>query len=341
MTLSNTATPALLLFDDDPERLHDVARVLTPLQYHLHIATRRDIVRSLLDSGVTPSLAILDVFTQGDGCSLARELASPLRHTRTEILMVVPETQQNMIDRALESGVVDVVTRPFQQTLVRARVQSLCRRRFDIPRTPEAHPHTDVTMQNHDHPQPSSGNWRVGLTAAVLCIEVTFHDRTETNDPLEGALRLDRVFDEMTSIITQHDLTIATIYENTLVAISFGSTDKPGSAHGAAEAALTLLQRTAALQSRTQAPLTLRIGMDLGSVVFESAKPTRPAPLVYGAAFSLANLLATTGIQGQIQISHRMQHILEGQYQFEDRGPFFNESTGTIMTFFLTGRRVD
>ncbi len=335
----------ILLLDNDGERLHTLANILSPLKNNIHIATTRQHAQSLIDAGLEPAVVIIDSFTHGDGCTLIKVFSSELqkRPFYSDILCVIPQTQPQLIDHALASGATDIITRPFNHNLVQARVRALCRT------GQPAHSHADTPLSSHDETKIHNKQSKLFgdeaayffPTATALCVDIATQNARHNTDIREEARRRKRVEETLANYLHQHHLVLTTRFDTMLIAITQNDAQTPQSTQNAAEAALFIMNQVPHLKSLAEHKLMVRIGLDIGPLVVETKHSTSPAPFIYGSAFSTAKYLAETGRADSIQISQHLKTRLENAYQCEDRGLFYSTTTGMIMTYFLSGRRFE
>lgn len=76
-----------------------------------------------------PDLVLLDVMLPGlDGFTVARRIRETPALAQTRIVMLTARTQSEDIVRGLEAGADDYVTKPFDRTVLLARVRAVLRR---------------------------------------------------------------------------------------------------------------------------------------------------------------------------------------------------------------------
>lgn len=76
-----------------------------------------------------PDLVLLDVMLPGlDGFTIAQRIRETPALAQTRIIMLTARTQSEDIVRGLEAGADDYVTKPFERTVLLARVRAVLRR---------------------------------------------------------------------------------------------------------------------------------------------------------------------------------------------------------------------
>ena len=80
-----------------------------------------------------PDLVLLDVMLPGlDGLSLARRIRATPALAATRILMLTARTESEDIVRGLEAGADDYVTKPFDRSVLLARIRAVLRRGLPV-----------------------------------------------------------------------------------------------------------------------------------------------------------------------------------------------------------------
>lgn len=123
----------LLVVEDDPDMraVYDAAlRQLgrrTPLEYRLAGTVRE--ARAMLERQ-TADLVVLDwAMPDGSGLSLLKELRSRPEHRDCLVIVVTGKSLARDCAEALDAGADDFLSKPFDMTVLLARLRSLARRR--------------------------------------------------------------------------------------------------------------------------------------------------------------------------------------------------------------------
>ncbi len=133
-----------LLLDDDKVLRVTLGRFLERLGFSVSLfADGYDAIASLRTAAV--DLVVMDAIVPGidgfDGCSLMRALPTA---KRTPILMILGRGDQGSVERAIEAGASDYITKPISWPILRHRVGQLIRS-ADAERVLSAH---EATVQS-------------------------------------------------------------------------------------------------------------------------------------------------------------------------------------------------
>ena len=159
---------SVLVVDDDPKTLHSVRDILSEAGYNpLAVGDPREALR-LFESD-RPRLVLLDLILPGmDGIDLMGRM---LRIREAPVIFLSTYGRDEMIARALESGAMDYIVRPFSPIELVARVRSALRRSPDLEEPPEPFVLGDLTLDYASRAVSVAGR-RVSLTPteyALLC----------------------------------------------------------------------------------------------------------------------------------------------------------------------------
>ena len=173
-----TASPHILVVEDDPDISALVARYLTANQQRVSVAAgAREMDRILRDAKI--DLVVLDVMLPGeDGLSICRRLRG---ESQLPIIMLTAKGEE--IDRivGLELGADDYVAKPFNPRELLARIRAVLRRQVpDVAPVPRgsrefrfAGWRLDIVMRRLTNPSGA----RVTLTGAEFDLLQAFCER--------------------------------------------------------------------------------------------------------------------------------------------------------------------
>jgi DNA-binding response OmpR family regulator len=133
--MSEQNVPTILVVDDTQQNVQVLTQMLRGKQYKVLAAFNGEDAIALL-SRKTPDLILLDVMMPGmDGFETCREIRKEAAYDDIPIIFLSALTDVEAKVKALESGGVDYITKPFQQLEVLARIELHLRlRRLELER---------------------------------------------------------------------------------------------------------------------------------------------------------------------------------------------------------------
>ncbi|MES2582242.1 MAG: hybrid sensor histidine kinase/response regulator [Pseudomonadota bacterium] len=116
--------PTLLVVDDAPENIDLLHAILKP-HYHVKVANGGEKALKIVQSDLPPDLVLLDVMMPGlDGYEVCRQIKSRPQTCNIPVVFVTAMDEQKDEEFGLSLGAVDYVTKPFNASIVLARVKT-------------------------------------------------------------------------------------------------------------------------------------------------------------------------------------------------------------------------
>lgn len=115
----------ILVIDDDPASVNVLKRIFMEYGYNVSGATNGlEGLKKLMD--IHPSLVILDLLTPDmSGEEILKDIRAEMN---VPVIILSAVQDKNTVIRMLQSGVDDYVTKPFDESVLMARVQAVLRR---------------------------------------------------------------------------------------------------------------------------------------------------------------------------------------------------------------------
>jgi DNA-binding response OmpR family regulator len=121
--------PTVLVIEDD-EHISQVLKFMLERQGYrvVHLADGRAAVNHVASSTLVPDLVLLDVMLPYiDGFEIVRQMRARAAWSGVPVLMLTAKNTERDSVRALDAGVDDFVTKPFQPNELLARVRRFLR----------------------------------------------------------------------------------------------------------------------------------------------------------------------------------------------------------------------
>ncbi|MEW6493892.1 MAG: adenylate/guanylate cyclase domain-containing protein [Cyanobacteriota bacterium] len=170
---------------------------------------------------------------------------------------------------------------------------------------------------------------------------VGFTDLSAQISPTQLVHLLNEIFSAFDQLSDRYELEkIKTIGDAYMVV---GGIPKPRSDHAdaIAQIALAMQQEVDQFNAKHNATLSIRIGINTGPVVAGVIGTKKFIYDLWGDAVNTASRMESHGVAGYIQVTESTYRCLRDQYQFEERGVIQVKGKGEMMTYFLTGRKVE
>lgn len=164
---------------------------------------------------------------------------------------------------------------------------------------------------------------------------VGFTPLSETLDPAALVAFLNRLFSEFDRMADGLGLEkIKTIGDAYMVA---GGIPEPRADHASAIARMAVLMQAhvATIRAPNDLPLRLRIGINSGPAIAGVIGLRKFSYDIWGDTVNTAARMESHGVPGEIQVTEQTRVLLEGEYEFEDRGVVEVKGKGPMVLSLL------
>ncbi len=276
---------------------------------------------------------------------------SQLRHIPVVMISALDDIES--VARCIELGAEDYLFKPFNPTLLKARVNA-CLEKKRLRDQEQAYWHQlQVEKEKSERlllsilPQAVAEQLKHEQStiaesfaeASVLFADIVgFTQIFTTRSAIEVVSLLNEVFSSFDDLAEHHGLEkIKTIGDAYMVV---GGIPAPRADHAEAIAEMALEMQTAIAQlnQRKGESLQLRIGISSGPVVAGVIGTKKFIYDLWGDTVNIASRMEAQGIPGCIQLTEFTQHHLKDKYQIEPRGSISVKGKGEMLTYLLQGR---
>jgi adenylate cyclase len=309
---------------------------------------------AILDSEEV-DLILLDLMMPDmNGLQVLERLKTHGRLRDIPVIMISGLQETNSVIRCIEAGAEDYLPKPFDQVLLRARINACLERKHwhdrelgYLAQLKAEKERSDALLRSI---LPGQIVGRLNDGEAVIAdrfenVTILFCDlvgftkvaaRTAPSHLVENLNRIFSAFDTLASSLGVEK--IKTIGDAYMAAAGLPEV-RPDHAEVMAELALRMLEALEQLNRETQTRFRARIGMHAGPVVAGVIGMNKFIYDVWGDTVNVASRLEACSLPGRIQVSDEMRDALEDCYEFEPRGVINLRGKGRMMTAFLTARK--
>ena len=328
-------TARILLIEDVPANIQAVSAILREQSYLVNVATSGQQALELLER-VRPDLILLDVMMPGiDGFETCRRIKASTIWREIPIIFLTAKTETADIVRGFEVGAVDYVSKPFNAHELLARVRT----HLALDRLHRENQRLLLNVL----PAPIAERLKkeAGLIAerfddvSVLFADIVgFTPLSAQLSPPDLLDLLNRVFSAFDELAGQHGLEkIKTIGDAYMVA---GGLPEPQPDHLASMARLALaMQESVRTIGHRSGPLSLRVGLHVGSVIAGVIGIRKFIYDVWGDTVNTASRLESHGTAGRVQVSEAVYRRLQDRFEFEPRGTIELKGRGPMAVYLL------
>jgi class 3 adenylate cyclase len=342
----------VLVVDDNEPNRDLLARRLARDGHQVELAA--DGYEALAAVAARPfDLVLLDLMMPGiSGYEVLGRLKADERTREIPVIMISALDEMDTIVRCIEAGAIDYLSKPFDPTLLRARIGSSLDNKLLRDRERQILAELRVEKDRNDallHSiLPHAIVERIKAGGGLIAddipeVTIIFADLVNFTQ-LAGSMEasalvrlLNEVFSAFDRLAQSHGAEkIKTIGDAYMVALGLPE-GRPDHVEAAAALALALIEAMKGIVAEKGVPLALRVGIHCGPVVAGVIGQEKFAYDVWGNTVNIASRLESHGMPGRIHVSAAVQARLDGRYRFEDRGLITLKGAGEARTYFLLG----
>ncbi|WAL58820.1 adenylate/guanylate cyclase domain-containing protein [Thermocoleostomius sinensis] len=303
-------------------------------------------------------LVLLDVMMpQLNGYQVLEYLKADATLRHIPVIMISAIDDMDSVIRCIELGAEDYLFKPFNQTLLKARISACLEKKRLRDQEQAFLKQIQIEQEKSERlllnvlPKPIADRLKQGQqTIADNFAEVTvlfadivgFTKLSAALTPTELVTLLNQIFSEFDALVEHYQLEkIKTIGDSYLVV---GGLPTPRGDHAAAIAELALAMQATITQIALPPSypdanlLTMRIGIHTGAVGAGVIGTTKFAYDLWGDTVNTASRMESHGQPGKIQVSAATYELLKATYEFQARGPIAVKGKGEMLTYWLMGR---
>jgi len=348
----SAAGPALLVVDDNDDNRYTLTRRLEREGYsNLTTATNGTEALAFLQSKPF-NLVLLDMMMPGmNGDEVLKAIKDNPDTRDIPVVMISADTDIEKISQCIELGADDYLPKPFNPTILRARVTAALRKSSlraleneYLARIEQDKARSESLLQNVLPPEIAA-RMRNGANniadyfgeATVIFADVVGFGRiTARMKPYEIVGCLNRLFSEFDKVAEDVGVEkIKTIGDNYMTVVGV-PTVRPGHARVAVKLALDLVAAAERLRLQLPVPFPIRVGVHTGPVMAGVIGTHRFAYDVWGDTVNIASRVEGASKAGHVLVSNTTAEAAGGDYQFDGPHKIETKEQRIIDTFFAS-----
>lgn len=300
-------------------------------------------------------LILLDLMMPDmNGLQVLERLKGSERLRDLPVIMISGLQETDSVIRCIEAGAEDYLPKPFDQVLLRARINACLERKHWHDRELGYLAQLKAEKEKSDAllrsilPGQIVGRLNGGEVVIadrfehvtiLFCDLVGFTKVAARIAPGQLVENLNRIFSAFDALAGSLGVEkIKTIGDAYMAAAGLPEV-RPDHAEVMAELALRMLETLEGLNQDTKIRFRARIGMHTGPVVAGVIGMNKFIYDVWGDTVNVASRLEACSLPGRIQVLDEMRCALEQRYEFDPRGVISLRGRGRMATSFLTRRK--
>jgi len=349
--------PSRVLVVDDNASNRDLLSRRLQRQGHTVLQAEDGTIALAMVEKEAPDLVLLDLMMPGiSGYDVLASLKSEPRFREIPVIMISALSELDSIVRCIEAGADDYLAKPFEPTLLRARVGSSLEKkhlrdrernmvealRIEKERSEQLLlnilPRGIVTRLNNGETIIANQLSDVTILFADLVAFTKLSSRLSAGDLVRLLNGLFSEFDRLALNLGVEK--IKTLGDAYMVA---GGLPEPRADHAQAVAdmALSMIATVERMNCDLPIALQMRIGIHSGSVVAGVIGTHKFVYDIWGDAVNIASRMESHSLPNRIQISAATHRHLHESFRLEPHGSVDIKGKGPMQTYFLLGRADD
>ncbi len=355
MTHNHDEVVGKILVVDDIENNRDLLTLRLKVQGHTVFTAENGMQALHQIKNHEFDLVMLDIMMpEMNGFEVLEYLKNSTHYRHIPVIMISALDDLDSIVRCVEMGAEDHVHKPFNGTLLKARVTACLERKRWRDNERKYLEQLEIEQKKSERlllsilPKPIADQLKAGhktiaddfSNVTVLFSDiVNFTRRAAMVKPTELVARLNEIFSVFDDLVNQFGLEkIKTVGDEYMV-VGGVPTSRDDHAEAIADMALQMQKEIANFVLGTDEPLTMRIGIHSGPVTAGVIGKDKFIYDLWGDTVNTASRMESSGIPGKIQVSEATCKLLRKKYKLEERGLLDIKGKGQLLTSFLIGRK--
>jgi adenylate cyclase len=341
----------LLAVDDDPMNRDMLARRLDKLGYEVtDAANGREALQKLKDGNF--DLVLLDILMPDlDGFQTLEFMKADPRLRHVPVIMLTALDDVASTVRCIEAGAEDYVPKPFNPTVLRARISASLEKKRLRDQEQAFLAQLQIERSKSERlllnvlPKAIAERLKAGqrtivdsfIDSTVLFADIVGFTRIASRQsPHRTVQLLNELFSGFDRIAEQRELEKVKTIGDAYMLAGGVPVNRPDHAEACTEAAFEFLEAVKVFNRRHSLDWAIRIGMNSGPVVAGIIGTKKFSYDLWGDTVNIASRMESHGQPGKIQVSEATRKLLAGKYEFTPVGVIEIKNSSPMPTYLLT-----
>ncbi|SDS54149.1 adenylate/guanylate cyclase domain-containing protein [Opitutus sp. GAS368] len=340
----------LLAVDDDPMNRDMLSRRLEKLGYEVtDAATGREALQKLKDGNF--DLVLLDILMPDlDGFQTLEFMKADPRLRHVPVIMLTALDDVASTVRCIEAGAEDYVPKPFNPTVLRARITASLEKKRLRDQEQAFLAQLQIERSKSERlllnvlPKAIAERLKAGqrtivdsfIDSTVLFADIVGFTRIAARQsPHRTVQLLNELFSGFDRIAEQRELEKVKTIGDAYMLASGVPVIRADHAEACAEAAFEFVEAVRTFNRRHQLDWAIRVGMNSGPVVAGIIGTKKFSYDLWGDTVNIASRMESHGQPGKIQVSEATKKLLDRKYDFTPVGVIEIKNSSPMPTYLL------
>ena len=346
--------PSRILVVDDNASNRDLLSRRLQRQGHTVLQAENGTIALAVVEKEALDLVLLDLMMPGiSGYDVLASLKSDPRFRELPVIMISALSELDSVVRCIEAGADDYLAKPFDPTLLRARVGSSLEKKHMRDREREMVEALRIEKERSEHLLlnilPKAIVTRLHGGEAVIAdqlsnVTILFSDLVGFTK-LSSRLSASDLVGLLNGLFSEFDRLALNLGVEKIKTIGdaymvVGGLPEPRAdhAHAVADMALAMVEAVERINRDLPIPLQMRIGIHSGDVVAGVIGTHKFAYDIWGDTVNIASRMESHSLPNRIQVSAATHRHLHKHFRLEPHGSVDIKGKGPMETYFLLGR---
>ena len=340
----------LLAVDDDPLNRDMLSRRLEKLGYEVtDAATGREALQKLKEGNY--DLVLLDILMPDlDGFQTLEFMKADPRLRHVPVIMLTALDDVASTVRCIEAGAEDYVPKPFNPTVLRARITASLEKKRLRDQEQAFLAQLQIERSKSERlllnvlPKAIAERLKAGqrtivdsfIDSTVLFADIVGFTRIAARQsPHRTVQLLNELFSGFDRIAETRELEKVKTIGDAYMLASGVPVMRADHAEACAEAAFEFIEAVRVFNRRHSLDWAIRVGMNSGPVVAGIIGTKKFSYDLWGDTVNIASRMESHGQPGKIQVSEATKKLLEGKYDFTPVGVIEIKNSSPMPTYLL------
>ena len=300
-------------------------------------------------------LVLLDIMMPHmNGYQVLENLKADEKLRHIPVIMISAVDDIDSIVRCIELGAEDYLSKPFNPVLLKARI-SACLEKKRLRDQEQAYSQELAEEKEKSErlllnilPQAIAERLKQGETTiadsfsdvTVMFADLVGFTKLSTHlSPAELVELLNQIFSAFDELADSYGLEKIKTIGDAYMVVGGLPTPSDNHAEAIAEMAIDIQAAIAKMRTKSDRPLSIRIGINTGPVEAGVIGTKKFTYDLWGDTVNVASRMESLGVAGGIQVTVATYERLRDKYIFEERGLLQVKGKGDMMTYLLLGRK--
>ena len=291
------------------------------------------------------------VMPEMNGFEVLKYIKTDKRFFEIPVIMISSMDDTDSIYRCIENGADDYITKPFDKSILDARISSCIEKKHLRDKEKQLMKELEEEQEKSEKlllnilPDVIAQRLKTGETTiatkhgqvSILFADiVNFTPQSALLNPNELVIILNEVFSIFDDLSTSYNIEKIKTIGDSYFAVGGLNEDSKQSAINLVLMAKEMVNKLRTLNERIdKMDLQLRIGIHCGDVVTGVIGKHKFAYDLWGAAVNFASRMESTSEPGKIQISENLHNLIKEDFRFIKRKSLKVKGVGNIDSYFV------